>query len=49
VRRVIESLEKDGVQGASLYVDGCVDRKRVRIKIDKFGNPGRRIVIGKCR
>ena len=49
VRRVIESLEKDGVQGASLYVDGCVGRKRVRIKIDKFGNPGRRIVIGKCR
>ena len=49
VRKVLESIERDGVRGVSMYVDGCMDRSRIRIEIDKFGNVGRQTVIGVCR
>ncbi len=49
VRRVLDAIEKDGVTGASMYVDGCLDRTRIRIEIDRFGNIGRHTVIGTCR
>ena len=49
IRKVLESIERNGVRGASMYVDGCLDRSRIRIEIDKFGNVGRQTVIGVCR
>ena len=49
VRRVLDAIEKDGVRDASMYVDGCLNRSRIRIEIDRFGNVGSHKVIGTCR
>ena len=49
VRKVLESIERDGIRGGTMYVDGCLDRSRIRIEIDKFGNAGRQTIIGTCR
>jgi hypothetical protein len=49
VRKILRQLEKQGVRDATLYVDGCQNRKRVRIVIDEYGSIVRRSVIGPCR
>lgn len=49
VRKILRQLEKQGIRDATLYVDGCRKRKRVRIELDQYGSVVRRTVIGKCR
>ncbi|GBE42575.1 hypothetical protein BMS3Bbin10_00637 [bacterium BMS3Bbin10] len=49
VRKILKQFERQGVTGATMYVEGCRKKKRVRIELDQHGTPVRRNVIGRCR
>ncbi len=49
VRKILRELEKDGVRGATAFVEGCRKGKRVRIQLDPQGSFVERTVIGRCR
>ena len=49
VKEVLKQFERQGVSGAIMYVEGCRNRKRVRIELDRRGSVVRRSVIGRCR
>ena len=49
VGRILQDLESKGLYGATMYVEGCRNRKRVRIALDRSGSIVGRRVIGRCR
>lgn len=49
VRTILKQVEKNGVTGATMYVIGCRNKKKVRIELDQYGSIAGRKVIGRCR
>jgi len=49
VRKILRQFEKNGMTGATIFVEGCRKGKKLRIELDKFGAIVRRNVIGRCR
>ncbi len=49
VKKILRQFEQNGMTGAKIFVEGCRNRKKLRIQLDEFGIAAGRKVIGRCR
>lgn len=49
VKNILRQIEKRGITGASIFIEGCRKKDHIRFELDKYGIIKKRWTIGRCR
>ena len=45
---IADKLDRSGLSATNFYVEGCYQNRKVRIRLNQFGEPSSRQQLGKC-